>query len=393
MDTGESLKDLVEHLEAWFPNEKPAMVICDRCDQLCPYLMRQTDKWPNWEQTVFVNDIFHSGHDNLFAAFFTDPKLFPAVSAARTVVPEVNNQKISRLKWQVNYMSDPFFFFFMINFAMLHNDFLTVFHKQQPKRSLPDPLPACLPKHCFHAPHLPCIAGKYPLPRPIAYTAGSEALTVQDTSNTMPALKCTGFNHWEWLDSKGYEIEMVVGHRKVKPKDVSNPRARKQLQFLVKWEGWPDSCNTWEVESNFIGEQARAILEKYKGEYMEKEAPDPFEGKAVVEIKSKTPTGLYSAELVTGKRKAFSKECLLEAGYQDLVNDYELSLLKSTKENLKKGAKVLVPKSQHPKYRCVGAGWEAIVKQVKYGVATVVIDGWDPECFPVKEVLTWKRLG
>ncbi|CAN6487080.1 unnamed protein product [Victoria cruziana] len=53
------------------------------------------------------------------------------------------------------------------------------------------------------------------------------------------------------LDEGFYEIE-----------DIRKKRTRKgQVQYLIKWRGWPETANTWEPEENLQG--CRDILEAY----------------------------------------------------------------------------------------------------------------------------------
>ncbi|XP_031502602.1 chromo domain-containing protein LHP1-like isoform X1 [Nymphaea colorata] len=54
------------------------------------------------------------------------------------------------------------------------------------------------------------------------------------------------------LDEGFYEIE-----------DVRKKRTRKgQVQYLIKWRGWPETANTWEPEENL--QSCRDILEAYE---------------------------------------------------------------------------------------------------------------------------------
>jgi hypothetical protein len=48
-----------------------------------------------------------------------------------------------------------------------------------------------------------------------------------------------------------YEVETILEHRKRKG----------QKEYFVKWKGWPDSYNQWELEENLVG--APDVLRDY----------------------------------------------------------------------------------------------------------------------------------
>ncbi|KAJ9529862.1 hypothetical protein QJQ45_022261 [Haematococcus lacustris] len=70
----------------------------------------------------------------------------------------------------------------------------------------------------------------------------------------------------QWLDGEPeYKVEKVVDHRLAKSqgKRGSKPKKR-QLEFLVKWQGHGDEHNTWESRSQLVGcqEMLTAYLQK-----------------------------------------------------------------------------------------------------------------------------------
>ncbi|XP_025421049.1 chromobox protein homolog 5-like isoform X2 [Sipha flava] len=52
-------------------------------------------------------------------------------------------------------------------------------------------------------------------------------------------------------DEDIYPVEKIVNHRRMDGK----------LEFLIKWEGFPDEYNTWELESKLF---CHDLISKYK---------------------------------------------------------------------------------------------------------------------------------
>lgn len=73
-----------------------------------------------------------------------------------------------------------------------------------------------------------------------------------ESSNTWePASNCTNCDlkvaaYWDRKRKQEYLVEAILDHRYL---DTGEGK-ELQLQFLVKWQGYPHSSNTWETESN-----------------------------------------------------------------------------------------------------------------------------------------------
>lgn len=52
-----------------------------------------------------------------------------------------------------------------------------------------------------------------------------------------------------------YEVERIMSH------SLKGPRNKKELQFLIRWEGYDQSHDSWVSEKNL---KCAAILKKYK---------------------------------------------------------------------------------------------------------------------------------
>ena len=52
---------------------------------------------------------------------------------------------------------------------------------------------------------------------------------------------------------EGFLVENIVGHRK----------SRKGIEFLVKWQGYPSSENTWEPRENLLKPARHLIFEVF----------------------------------------------------------------------------------------------------------------------------------
>ena len=50
-----------------------------------------------------------------------------------------------------------------------------------------------------------------------------------------------------------YEVEKILAHRQY--------GRNQQMQYLVKWQGYPDSDNTWEPKENLHADE---LLQEYK---------------------------------------------------------------------------------------------------------------------------------
>ncbi|KAJ9516475.1 hypothetical protein QJQ45_011175 [Haematococcus lacustris] len=70
----------------------------------------------------------------------------------------------------------------------------------------------------------------------------------------------------QWLDGEPeYKVEKVVDHRLAKSQGKRGDKPKKrQLEFLVKWQGHGDEHNTWESRSQLVGcqEMLTAYLQK-----------------------------------------------------------------------------------------------------------------------------------
>ena len=55
------------------------------------------------------------------------------------------------------------------------------------------------------------------------------------------------------VDRDFYEVEAILRHR-------GNPRKKSTMQFLVKWQGYDESANTWQSLKDLAG---NAVLEEY----------------------------------------------------------------------------------------------------------------------------------
>ncbi|KAJ9504775.1 hypothetical protein QJQ45_007792 [Haematococcus lacustris] len=70
----------------------------------------------------------------------------------------------------------------------------------------------------------------------------------------------------QWLDGEPeYKVEKVVDHRLAKSQAKRSGKPKKrQLEFLVKWQGHGDEHNTWESRSQLVGcqELLTAYLQK-----------------------------------------------------------------------------------------------------------------------------------
>ncbi|KAJ9505720.1 hypothetical protein QJQ45_006415 [Haematococcus lacustris] len=83
----------------------------------------------------------------------------------------------------------------------------------------------------------------------------------------------------QWLDGEPeYKVEKVVDHRLAKSQGKRGGKPKKrQLEFLVKWQGHGDEHNTWETRSQLVGcqELLTAYLQKLglESDMIEAEAP------------------------------------------------------------------------------------------------------------------------
>ncbi|KAL1917079.1 uncharacterized protein VTP21DRAFT_5277 [Calcarisporiella thermophila] len=77
-------------------------------------------------------------------------------------------------------------------------------------------------------------------------------------------------------DENIYEVEKILRHK-----------IRKGVTYYyLKWNGYPDSENTWEAASN-VEATARTLVERYWKEWEQKKA-DPSQTPTVSEGKSRT---------------------------------------------------------------------------------------------------------